>query len=419
MNVRHLNMLAPVTLILTLIVGCGPEKEIESKAQTLCAYNQLDAPTLDFVPSTAFEPEKHISKEDLAFLAKKSEEEAKNPFAGLGQAFAAGLGPGAKAMVEANARVTTCKVELLTLDEKGLLATVKITRSSPKPNVEDPFKKMGELAEIEGHEARVKKALAYYEGDGIESETTSSEITFIKEGEQWVISYKLEEAAAKVKREEEAKKQREREEREKRQKALALVREANEAMKWINYKEAKELLEQARKLGVDHIDDFDEIEAGLDKNMAEMVAGRWRVIEEVDEMTDDRNVFVALYAIKPIQLRFNKQLPTIYARCQEGKFALYVNVGAMIDADWRSGTAKVRYRFDADDAETARLGRSDDRKALFFRKEQTWLKTLMERDGQVLKFEVPLYSEGDALLTFDLTGAKQALPKAMEACSID
>jgi phage/plasmid primase-like uncharacterized protein len=102
---------------------------------------------------------------------------------------------------------------------------------------------MGELAEIEGHEARVKKALAYYEGDGIESETTSSEITFIKEGEQWVISYKLEEAAAKVKREEETKKQREREEREKRQKALELVREANEAMKWINYKEAKELLE--------------------------------------------------------------------------------------------------------------------------------------------------------------------------------
>lgn len=426
MNPGRSYVLFLITATAFCLVGCGPEREIEAKAKQICAYGQLDKPELTFIPAS-FDAKEHISREDLAFLEKKEAEEQKNPFAGLGNAFAAGLSPGIKAMVEANARLTTCTVDEIVVDEKGLTARVKVTRTSPQPaDDKKPFEGMAELAEIEGHEARVEKALEAYQGEGVETKSTSAEVTFVKEDGHWFISYGLEEIAAKALREEQAKEERERKAREEEEKAREkarqarkLVEEARESMKWSNYKQARELLDQASALGAKEVIGLAETDAELKKIMAQMVAGRWRVVEEVDEMTDDKNVFVTLYSTEPVQMRYGKKLPTLHARCQENKFAMYVVVGSMVDSDWRSGTAKVRYRFGAEDAQTARLPRSDSREALFFRKEKTWLGRLRERDGQTLKMEVPLYSSGDVLLTFDLTGSEQALPMVMKACGLD
>lgn len=89
----------------------------------------------------------------------------------------------------------------------------------------------------------------------------------------------------------------------------------------------------------------------------------------------------------------------------------------MIDTDsWRGGVT-VRYCFGQEEAKKLMMSTSTGgRDEAFFRDPREWVQTLTDRDAETLKIEAPLYNSGDTLLTFDLTGSKEALRKLEGSC---
>ncbi len=156
----------------------------------------------------------------------------------------------------------------------------------------------------------------------------------------------------------------------------------------------------------------------LRSRLKDFVAGDWRLTENRDPMTDDRNVYVRLAALEKISTGFSEHRPTLWARCAERALQMFVNVGTGIDSDYGElYQATGRIRFNDEPAERITFSVSDDRDAVFFRAPRKWVERLQSNESKQMLIEVPTYRKGPQLVRFALGGAKPALDLVTSACA--
>lgn len=155
-------------------------------------------------------------------------------------------------------------------------------------------------------------------------------------------------------------------------------------------------------------------------NQEGWIGGRWRTTkDEVDPMTDQRNVVVMLESQDGIPNILGTPEPVrIIARCHQAAFDVYVSTDSMLDADWRYNTVRGRYRIDKDAPRDFRGSRSTDYHAVFLKDPSSWARRIVELDGRTLVLELPVYNKQPQAVTFDLEASAQAMQHPMEACGI-
>jgi hypothetical protein len=162
-----------------------------------------------------------------------------------------------------------------------------------------------------------------------------------------------------------------------------------------------------------------ELQELLEERRSQHVAGRWLAKVTTDPMTDDTNVLAYMESLDgmPNAIGDLKKV-TLIARCQEGAYEVYLSTDSMLDSHWRYKSVSGRQRFDKDPAEPFVGNRSSDFQAMFPYDSQALSRRLMENDGRTWTVELPVSRGGSYAVSFDLTGSKEALTKAMGACGL-
>ncbi|MCB9760371.1 MAG: hypothetical protein H6739_11085 [Alphaproteobacteria bacterium] len=179
---------------LALLGGCNKqERAVTQAAETLCTWGQLDNLQLNMLPESAgLEP--LVRDADLRWAKDKAAEKAaaptdNNPLAALGQALVDSVVAMGRATVEASAKHARCDVTEVTIE--GERATVQLSRSVP--DISDPGKaedRLAEMRKLDSHEARVALLDELMDEASARKESTHT-LTFLRQGEAWVIDYGL------------------------------------------------------------------------------------------------------------------------------------------------------------------------------------------------------------------------------------
>lgn len=147
------------------------------------------------------------------------------------------------------------------------------------------------------------------------------------------------------------------------------------------------------------------------------IAGRWTWSEEVDAMSDDRNVFVRLRAVGTLRNAIDAPKPvTLMFRCRRNRLDVFVVTESMLDADWRYDAVYGQQRWGTAPAQRFSGSVSTDREAVFLRDPRSWIRAFEEHEADGWTVELPVYNRVPQAVRFDLTGAKQALARLPSVC---
>lgn len=147
------------------------------------------------------------------------------------------------------------------------------------------------------------------------------------------------------------------------------------------------------------------------------VGGRWRVTEDMDPMTDAKNVIARLESTDGLpDMIGTEKHATLIARCNRGTLDLYIATDSMLDADWQYDSVTGQYRFDAEPPAKLSGSRSTDYKAMFLRNPISWLEKLSSHEGATWAVELPLFRRKPATVHFNLDSATVALARVPKEC---
>ncbi|MDX9723315.1 MAG: hypothetical protein RBU37_21365 [Myxococcota bacterium] len=201
--------------------------------------------------------------------------------------------------------------------------------------------------------------------------------------------------------------------------AIASIEEASDLSVEFRYPEARRLLDQAEaslatvgndEAAVENVrSQVAEAKAALGVLEAKWITGRWTKREDLDPMTDVRNVTASLHGK-------GESRAMLTLRCSRGELDAYVSSEHMLDASWRNDQVTGQHRFGSEPAEKLTGGRSTDYHAVFLSKPSAWLELLRAHDGQSWTVELPVHNRRPVTLQFELEGAAQAIALVAEAC---
>jgi hypothetical protein len=197
--------------------------------------------------------------------------------------------------------------------------------------------------------------------------------------------------------------------------AAKAVKEGQSLAHAEDWRAAKAKLEEALKESPDDPEARKAL-AEVDRMLASVVAGKWFKQASTNAMTDDNDVMIVLPAEKEISGSFGSTLPELVARCKERKLSLFVISGEVLRGS-TADSVQARCRFGSDSAETLAMDSGQDFKTVFFRHPERWMERLEAKNSSTLNIELPFYS-GQAIATFNLDGAEQALPQVKSGCGV-
>ena len=147
------------------------------------------------------------------------------------------------------------------------------------------------------------------------------------------------------------------------------------------------------------------------------VGGRWRVTEEVDPMTDQKNMTAHLQsATKMPNSIGDEKSASLIVRCTRGELDVYVSTPVMLDSDWRYDSVSGQHRFGSAPPEKLTGGVSKGRDAVFLRNPNAWLAQFAAHESDAWTVELPVYGRMPASVKFDLTGVSKALAAVPDEC---
>lgn len=145
--------------------------------------------------------------------------------------------------------------------------------------------------------------------------------------------------------------------------------------------------------------------------------GRWRVTEETDPMTDDKNVTIILQSVSGLPNVIGETKPaSVIARCKRGKLDLFISTDSMLDYNWQSDSVTGQHRFGSDPPERISGSASTDRQAMFLKNPRAWLDQIRSHEDQDWTIELPLYGRTPASVKFNLKASGKALDSVPADC---
>ena len=177
-------MVVGILVGLAVLTGCSEESKIRSKAKWLCKFGAVEQLETRYLPEDE-EPKNYIRSEDLAYMKSKKGDSNDSP--ALGEAFAAGFAPVARAMRTARAEHTDCKVTDIKVEGNAASATVH--RSVPQPDV--GFDSLGELNSLDSERKQLEKARKFY-ANAASEDSDEYQVDFEKGDNGWRANLHLE-----------------------------------------------------------------------------------------------------------------------------------------------------------------------------------------------------------------------------------
>lgn len=155
----------------------------------------------------------------------------------------------------------------------------------------------------------------------------------------------------------------------------------------------------------------------LDVKKTGWVGGRWRVTEETDPMTDQKNVVVTLQSVEGLPNIMGETKPAMFiVRCKRNKLEVFIATSSMLDSNWRYDSVSGQHRFGTAPAERFSGDVSASRESVFLRNPRGWMDQLRSHEAEDWIVELPLYNRSPASVRFDLDSAGKALDAVPATC---
>lgn len=146
--------------------------------------------------------------------------------------------------------------------------------------------------------------------------------------------------------------------------------------------------------------------------------GNWLFEEEVNAMTDDRDVFFSVNSSNEVRHEYSYQRgigkATLIVRCRENSTALILVMDGKHMSDYQFG--KVEYRLDGGDMKSRNWSESSDNKALGLWR-GTGIPVLKDWvGGQKLIVRAAAYNESAQTMEFDIAGIDAVVEEIRGEC---
>ena len=159
---------------------------------------------------------------------------------------------------------------------------------------------------------------------------------------------------------------------------------------------------------------FDNVasKAGLSTRPKKTQVGKWKVETSTSPVDDTKTIVASLAAVEQVQVGYRRTRPTMFARCQESQFSVFVVLDAFLGTD----EIEVTHRFDSEPPVVELWSTSTDHSGAFAPSPEEFLSAMV--DSSKLLFRMTPYSENTITFSLAVGGIERVIPEFFAHCRI-